>query len=69
MIVGPHGEPITGEANFNLAAAAPDLLFELDVLVHFSDGFGIRGDGPVARELARWVEGARAAIDKARGTA
>jgi hypothetical protein len=38
------------------------LLFELEGLVHFADGFGIYGEGPAAKELRKWIEGARAAI-------
>lgn len=48
-------------------AMKAELLFELEGLVHFSDGFGLYGDGPAAKELRRWVYGARAAIAKATG--
>ena len=53
------------EANARLIAAAPDLLFELQGLVHFADGYGVSGRGPVAAELAKWIAGAKAAIAKA----
>lgn len=57
------------EANARLIAAAPDLLFELEGLVHFADGFGVFSDNPAAVELRKWIEGARAAIAKATGEA
>lgn len=65
--VGPTETPEQQEANARLIAAAPDLLFELEGLVHFSDGFGLYGEGPAAVELRKWVEGARTAIAKATG--
>ena len=55
-----------------LQAAQPDreekLLFELEGIVAFSDGFGLYGDGPAAKELRKWIAGARAAIASMKGT-
>lgn len=58
------------EANARLIAAAPDMLFELEGIVAFADGFGCySSDGPIGKELRKWIEGARAAITKAKGDA
>jgi hypothetical protein len=65
----PFISPEQQRANARLVAAAPRLLFELQGLVHFADGFGVRGEGPAADELSKWVAGARAAIAKATGGA
>lgn len=41
----------------------PDLLSELEGIVHFADGFHCYHDqGPLGIELRRWIEGARSAI-------
>lgn len=55
------------EAHARLIAAAPDLLFELEGLLHFSDGFGVYGENPAAVELRKWIAGARRAVAKATG--
>lgn len=55
-------------ANARLIAAAPDLLRELEGVVHFADGFACYySDGPAGRALREWINGARAAIAKAEG--
>lgn len=48
-----------------LLAAAPRLAFELEGILAFSDGFGVYGENAAAVELRRWLEGARAALEKA----
>lgn len=62
-------EAVETRANARLIAAAPDLLFELEGLVNFSDAFGLYGNDPLAVELRKWIAGARAAIAKATGEA
>lgn len=60
---------VAGEEDAHLVAAAPDLLFELEGIVAFSDGFGLYGNGPAAQELRKWIAGARTAIARATGAA
>jgi hypothetical protein len=58
MIVGPKGEPISGRANYALAAAAPDLYEVARAVVAAADKIGADGPG---------IGAARAALAKARG--
>jgi hypothetical protein len=58
------------EANALLIAAGPDMLRDLEGIVHFSDGFLVYYDnGPLGKSLREWIESAKATIAKATGGA
>jgi hypothetical protein len=70
MIVGPDGGPISGEANYVLASASPDLLEALEYALPYLEACvpnprnGINADYSVD---VNCVDRARAAIAKATG--
>jgi hypothetical protein len=65
MLVGPCGEPITGEANYTLCSAAPDLLMALQGCLHFDDAF--ISDSKLGDALKQWRRAAKDAVSKALG--